>query len=295
MAGHRVQGWTAVNGVVSPTGPVGDIALPTSGLLAPTATTEVAMRLNLDANTTAGATFSVPAAVVDSLGTTHILTFTFTKTSATDWDYDVSIPGEDLTTGTAGTPTSLTTGTISFGPDGLVATPAAPGTVPVSIAGLSSGAADANINWNLFTQSSESLLTQYAQQSAVSSVSQDGEPPAQMINLEIVEGGLVVARFTGGRQQVVAQLAIASIANPSSLASAGNNAFRVTSGSSAPAIGPAGSGGRGEVRGAALESSTVDIASEFTHLIRYQRAYQANSRVVTTADEVTQETLSLKR
>lgn len=293
-AGHNVQGWTAVNGVVAATGPIGDILLPTSGLLSPLPTTQIALRLNLDASQAAGATFSVPAEVVDSLGATHVVTFTFTKTSATDWDYDISIPGEDLTSGTLGTPSSLTTGTISFGPDGMVSAPAAPGLVPIAVAGLTNGAADLAIDWSLFT-GPQSMLTQFAQQSAVSSVSQDGEVPAEMINLEIIEGGLVVARFTGGREQVVAQVAIAAIANPGSLASAGNNAFRLTSKSAAPAIGPAGTGGRGEVRGAALESSTVDIASEFTHLIRYQRAYQANSRVVTTADEIAQETLNLKR
>jgi flagellar hook protein FlgE len=293
-AGHNVQGWTAVNGFVAATGPIGDIVLPTSGLLSPLPTTQISMRLNLDASQAVGATFSVPAQVVDSLGATHVVTFNFTKTSATDWDYDITIPGEDITSGTAGTPSSLTNGSISFGPDGMVAAPAAPGIVPIAVSGLTNGAADLAVDWSLFA-GPQSMLTQFAQQSAVSSVTQDGEVPAEMINLEIIEGGLIVARFTGGREQVVAQLAIAAIANPGSLASAGNNAFRLTSKSAAPAIGPAGTGGRGEVRGAALESSTVDIASEFTHLIRYQRAYQANSRVVTTADEIAQETLNLKR
>ena len=77
MAGHNVQGWTAVNGVVTPTGPIGDIMLPTSGLLAPIPSTQISMRMNLDASQAAGATFSVPAQVVDSLGATHIVTFTF--------------------------------------------------------------------------------------------------------------------------------------------------------------------------------------------------------------------------
>jgi flagellar hook protein FlgE len=293
-AGHNVQGWTAVNGVVAATGPISDILLPTSGLLSPIPTTEIAMRLNLNASDATGATFSVPAEVVDSLGATHVVTFSFTRTSATDWDYDISIPGDDIASGTPGSPTSLTTGTISFGPDGLVSAPAAPGIVPIAVSGLNNGAADLAINWNLFT-GTQSMLTQFAQQSAVSSVNHDGEVPAEMINLEITEDGKVVARFTGGREQVVAQLAVAAIANPGSLASAGNNAFRLTSKTAAPAIGPAGTGGRGDVRGAALEGSTVDIASEFTHLIRYQRAYQANSRVVTTADEIAQETLNLKR
>ena len=116
-----------------------------------------------------------------------------------------------------------------------------------------------------------------------------------MINLEIAEGGMVVARFTGGREQAVAQWpwprspTRARWPRPETTLSFDVRQRRLRrSGRREPA-------GRGEVRGAALESSTVDIASEFTHLIRYQRAYQANSRVVTTADEVTQETLNLKR
>jgi flagellar hook protein FlgE len=294
VAGDNVQGWTAVNGVVTPTGPISDIVLPTSGLLTPIATTQMSLQLNLDASGAPGATFSVPAEIVDSLGATHVVTYTFTKTSPTDWDFDVTIPGADLTSGTPGTPSSVTNGTISFGPNGQITSAAPPDVVPIAITGFTNGAADLTMDWNLFS-GNDSLLTQFSQQSAVSSVSQDGEVPAEMINLEITQGGLVVARFTGGREQVVAQLAVASIPNPGTMASAGNNAFRLTSKSAAPAIGPAGTGGRGQVRGAALESSTVDIASEFTHLIRYQRAYQANSRVVTTADEIAQETLNLKR
>ena len=68
-----------------------------------------------------------------------------------DWDYDVTIPGEDLASGTPGTPSSLTTGTVSFGPDGLVTAPAAPGVVPIASAGLANGAADMAVDWSLFS------------------------------------------------------------------------------------------------------------------------------------------------
>jgi flagellar hook protein FlgE len=295
LSGDRVQGWMAVNGVLSASGPVEDIVLPTSQLLTPTPTNEVTLRLNLNANEPVGTAFSAPLAVYDSLGATHVLTFSFTKSTSTDWDYDVLIPGEDLASGTPGTPSSLTNGTITFGPDGLVFAPAPPGNVPIAVSGLANGAADLAIDWNMFTPTSESLLTQYAQQSAVSSVDQNGEPAAQMIDIEVVTGGMLIARFTGGRQQAIAQLAVASIANPGSLASAGGNNFRLTSKSATPAIGPSGTGGRGEIKGASLESSTVDIASEFTKLIRYQRSYQAAAKLVTAADEITQETLNLKR
>ncbi|MEJ7606027.1 MAG: flagellar hook-basal body complex protein [Bryobacteraceae bacterium] len=88
---------------------------------------------------------------------------------------------------------------------------------------------------------------------------------------------------------------MAVLTNPSSLTSAGNNFYRVGSGSASPTYGIAESGGRGKIEAGALEASTVDIAREFTNLIVFQRGYQANSRVITTADELSQETLSLKR
>jgi flagellar hook protein FlgE len=292
-SGESVQGWMAANGVVSPNGPVESIVLPASGLLAPNPSTQVSMRLNLDAGAAAGSSFSVPAQVVDSLGATHILTYNFTKSSATDWDYEITIPGEDL--GTPGTPTRVTTGAVRFGPEGLLPTPAPPGTVALSITGFANGAADAAVNWEVFDSSSMSMLTQYAQPSAVSSVNGDGTSAATLISVQIVDGGVLMARFSNGLERPVAQLAIAAIANPESMISEGNNNFRLTSTSASAAIGAAGTGGRGEVRGSALESSTADIAQEFTNLIRFQRAYQANSRVVSTVDEVTQETLNLKR
>jgi len=91
----------------------------------------------------------------------------------------------------------------------------------------------------------------------------------------------------------VAQLAVATVLNPASMQDLGNNTFGVTSATSIPAIGVPGTGSRGTVTGGALESSTVDIASEFTNLLVYERGYQANSKVITTEDQVLQTTLSL--
>jgi flagellar hook protein FlgE len=88
---------------------------------------------------------------------------------------------------------------------------------------------------------------------------------------------------------------VALIANPSSLSGVGSNMFRVTSETASPTFGTAGTGGRGKIKAGALEASTVDMAREFTNLIVFQRGYQANSRVITTADEMSQETLNLKR
>jgi flagellar hook protein FlgE len=93
----------------------------------------------------------------------------------------------------------------------------------------------------------------------------------------------------------VGQLAMASVRNPESLLSVGNNAYQLSGRSALPAIGLPGTGGRGTILGGAIENSTVDIAREFTNLIILQRGYQANSRVITTVDELSQETINLKR
>jgi flagellar hook protein FlgE len=109
------------------------------------------------------------------------------------------------------------------------------------------------------------------------------------------DGGRIMARYGNGEVKEIAALAMALVRNPGSLEGAGNNMYRVTPDTAAPTYGTAGQGGRGKIKAGALEASTVDMAREFTNLIVYQRGYQANSRVITTADEISQETLNLKR
>ena len=138
-------------------------------------------------------------------------------------------------------------------------------------------------------------LTQFTQPSAVSANQQDGFPAAQLVRVGIGNGGIVLAQFSNGQQTVVGQLGMASIRNPQSLLAIGNNNYSLSARSALPAIGIPGTGGRGTILGGATENSTVDIAREFTNLIVLQRGYQANARVVTTADELSQETINLKR
>jgi flagellar hook protein FlgE len=91
----------------------------------------------------------------------------------------------------------------------------------------------------------------------------------------------------------VGQVAVASIRNPDTLVAVGNNDFQLSQLTATPAIGMPGTGGRGTVQGASLEASTVDIATEFTNLIVYQRGYEANAHVITTADQLSQDTINL--
>jgi flagellar hook protein FlgE len=296
--GQKVQGWTAINGVLNTSGAIGDITMPSNSLHKPVATTQFTMNINLQSDAVVGqtnASFSAPIQVVDSLGSTHTLTVTFTKTAANAWDYKVEIPGEDLTSGTAGTPTSLANGSIAFDSEGNLTDPAPPGQIAVPITGLADGASDLNINWNLYDANSVPTMTQYAQPSALSATSQDGIQAAEVTQLALANGGSIIAHFSDGTQETIAQLALAAISNPESLVSVGQSNFEIGADTAVPVVGTPGTGSRGTIQGGALESSTVDIAQEFTNLIVYQRSYQANSRVISTLDELTQDLLSLKR
>jgi flagellar hook protein FlgE len=297
--GERVQGWTETGGVVDTNGPIGNIVVPVGTLRPPQTTTLFSLSLNLNSAGVVGedtGTFSTPLEIVDSLGISHVLTVTFTKTAANEWTYDVSIPGEDLASGTAGTPSSLGTGTLEFDSAGRLSNPASdPGTLTFAVAGLNSGAADMSADWQLYETDGTPKLTQYAQTSAVAAVSQNGTPAAQLVKVGLADGGKILAQYSNGEQRVVGQLALAAVRNPDSLMAVGNNNYQLTARTAMPAIGVPQTGGRGKVLGASIESSTVDIAQEFTNLITLQRGYQANARVVTAVDEISQETMNMKR
>jgi flagellar hook protein FlgE len=136
------------------------------------------------------------------------------------------------------------------------------------------------------------MITQYGENST-SSTSQDGAQAAQLSQVAIQNGGQVVATFSDGQQKIEAQLALATVQNPDSLSNVGNNNFAATSQTATPSVGLPQTGGRGQIEGGALEASTVDMATQFTNLIVYQSAYQAASRVITTADQMTQDLLNV--
>jgi flagellar hook protein FlgE len=298
VTGDKVQGWSSAGGVLNTTGAVGNITIPENSIQTPTPTSNFSLDMNLNSDGTVGnttGTFSAPIQVVDSLGATHTLTATFTKSAAGSWNYAVTVPGQDLASGTAGTPSSVATGTITFDANGQLTTPAAGAPVSVKLTGLADGAADLTMNWNLYKPDGSSTMTQFSQPSALSGSSQDGIAAAQVTQVAIANGGEVIAHYSNGTQQIVGQVALASIANPESLVSVGQNDYELGGDSAAPAVGTAGSGGRGTIQAGALEGSTVDIATEFTNLIVYQRSYQANSRVITTLDQLTQDLLQMTR
>ena len=289
--GERVQGWTDVNGSLSTTGPISDIALPVGAIQPPTPTKSFSLDMNLDAAAVPGTTFSKSLEVYDSLGGAHVVTVTFTKTPAGGgWDYEISVPDTEVESSL-----EPVTGSLTFDSEGRLESPTVDDDLPqLPIEGLLNGAAPMTITWNIFNGTTP-RLTQFSQPSAVAANAQDGAPPSQLIRVGIGDGGLILAQYSNGKQSVVGQLAMAAIRNPDSLIAVGNNNYQLSARSALPAVGVAGTGGRGTISGGSIESSTVDLAREFTNLIVLQRGYQANAKVVTTVDEMSQETLNLKR
>ena len=301
--GFQVQGWTNITSAlagVNTNGPIGNIVVPVGSLKPPAATTTITADLNLNSSAAADATsdFSTPITIYDSLGTSHVLTLNFEKTGANAWSYKITVPGDDIGGGTAGTPFDISgaSGTLSFGnQDGLLTDPAAGSPLAFTIPGLTDGAKDLAVSWNFYTAGGVGRITQFGQKSAPSANSQDGSPAAGLDRVGLSDGGQILAHYTDGTQVVVGQVSLAAIRNPDSLVAAGNNNFQLSAATATPSVGLPGTGGRGSIVGGSIEASTVDIAREFTNLIVYQRGYEANSKVITTADSMSQTTINLIR
>jgi len=297
--GELVQGWSAdpTTGQLNTKGPIGDINVPVGSLKPPVATTSFSLNLNLNSSASTNTTdLSYPIQVYDDQGNEHTLTMDFTKTGANQWSYSISIPSADVSTGTGSGSTTasvVATGQLTFNSDGTLATPASTSPVQIAISSLTDQADPLNLTWNLYSSAGAPTITQYAETSTVSASTQNGSGPAQLTGVSLGNGGTIVATYSDKQTQVVGQLALASIRNPNSLTPQEDNTYTVSADTAAPVIGLPGTGGRGDIVGGSIEASTVDIATEFTNLIVYQNAYQANSRVVTSADEMCQSTISL--
>jgi flagellar hook protein FlgE len=290
--GENVQGWNAAGGTLSTSGATSNIVLPISGSQQPVTTTNMTISANLNSNTAVNGTFSSPIQVFDAQGKGHTLTVTYTETAPNNWSYNVTVPAGDV--GATAPDPVVGTGTLTFDGTGKLITPAAtdPPTA-IAITGLTDGASDMAINWNIYNSQGVSTLTQFSEPSANLASSQDGLAPGQLTGTSIGANGQISATYSNGTSVVVAQIALASVLNPGSMQNLGNNTFTVTSATATPIIGTSSTGSRGQITGGALESSTVDIANEFTNLLTYERGYQANSKVITTEDNIMQTTVGL--
>ncbi len=183
-------------------------------------------------------------------------------------------------------------GSLTFDVNGNLVIPAS-NVAGITFSGLSDGAAPLNMTWDLFSSSGAGNINQVAQTSAVSSTLQDGFASGVYSGFSIGTDGTVTATFNNGQKLNVGQLALGNVVNLQGLKDLGDGDYGTTLASGTATIGISGSAGLGTMVGGALEASNVNISAEFANLIIAQRAFEANSKAVTTFDTVTQETINM--
>jgi len=302
--GSLVLGYPAQNGVVQTASALQPLNVGT-GLTSPaTATTKFNADINLDANTAVGATAS-PASTIqtfDSLGALQVLTISYTRTS-TGWNYNVTVPTSSLAPPATppstppGPTTTVTSGTLTFDTSGNLTSPVTaggkPGSISIAVPPLADGSAPLNVSWNLADASGKSTITQTNLASATSNQVSDGSRAGTLKNYSVQADGTVQGLFSNGGTIALGQVAVATVENTQGLQQIGNNLFQVTAGSGQAQVGIAGTGGRATIVGGSVEGSNVNVASEFSKMIVAQQAYQANAKVVSTLNQVSQATLAM--
>jgi len=285
-SGLSVMGYPAVNGVVNTNAALTAINIPEGQTEQARATTSFGMTANLDSNAAIGTAVPGSFTAYDSLGNAQVVTVTYTKTATNTWTYAVNPPAGAATT------TSANTGTLVFDTSGNLTSPAA--AVPgITFAGLTDGAADMTLSFNVLGTSGKPTISQDAATSAVGSTTQDGYASGQYQSFNIAADGTVEATFSNGQTQAVGRLALANVANLQGLQLLGSGDYATTLASGTASIGASGTNGLGTFQDAAVEESNVNISAEFSALIIAQRAFEANSKAVTTFDTVAQETINM--
>jgi flagellar hook protein FlgE len=283
--GYRVMGYMAVDGEIDTSGELTPIEVRLGQSIRAKATDEMSLSMNLDALAADDSTFTASVQVYDSLGAPHVVALTFTKTGTGTWSWDAALAGEEGTLNASGD--------LEFDNEGSMALPTDNPTL--NITGLFDGAADMEITLNLWDSAGNSLITGFASASAVSSTTQNGFAASLLKEISINSDGVIMGLTDHGQTVPIAQLALADFLNVDGLRKYQGSTFVEFANSGEPSIGVARTGGRGSIVGSSLEQSNVDMAQEFINLIVAQRAYQANSRVIMTTDEMIQDVLNMKR
>ncbi|MFZ1085606.1 MAG: flagellar hook-basal body complex protein [Terracidiphilus sp.] len=208
----------------------------------------------------------------------------------------LSITGANLST--AGTviqdPVSSanSNGTLTFDANGSLVNPTT-NLSNITFAGLSDSAATMNMNWGLYGSTGKAEISQTASASTQSAQNQNGYTSGSYQSFTIGSSGTITAAYSNGQNQIVGQIGLASMSNLQGLSDVGSTEYQTTTASGLATVGVAGSGGLGTLEGSSLEASNVNISAEFSDLIIAQRAFEANSKAVTTFDTITQETINM--
>jgi flagellar hook protein FlgE len=299
-SGFRLLGWPADSqgnlDTTVPLSPSSTLSIPVGQLSAVQATSNVNLVGNLDGRADPTAEWTTTARVYDQLGGEHVIKIRFYNRVPTpasppapngavaSWDWEATESGSaTIIGGSAGaTPTGEP---LYFDMDGRSMNPQAVNSLTVP-AGT---APPFTLALNLET------ITQVATDSQVQLSRQDGFPPGSLQSYAIGTDGIITGQFTNGLSRTLGQIAISIFPNPVGMERIGSNLWQATDNSGLPVTGLPNVGGRGGVSSGYLEQSNVDIGSEFTDLIITQRGFQANTKVVTTVDEMLQDLLAMKR
>jgi flagellar hook protein FlgE len=293
-SGLRVLGWQAdtTTGEIDTSTPItssSSISIPVGGMSLAKATSTIDLSGNLDASSEDGSEYSIKFDIYDSLGITHEINIKFTKLAedstatppvpASTWQYEVFCPDVQEA--------AVNTGNISFDTYGYSTLDEIDLSLNFSSANGSVQPLEATID--------TSNISQLNGDDSVDLSYQNGLPLGTLESFSIDSSGLIVGSFTNGSTKNLGQIAIAGFNNPAGLIEGGSNLLLESPNSGSPSIGTPGISGLGTVKSCYLEASNVDLATEFANMIVAQRGFQANSKIISAADEVLQELVNLTR
>jgi len=301
--GQKLLGYAAAaDGTIIPS-TVQALQLPTSGV-APAATTNIALELNLDSRAAvtkpAAApliTFADPTSynnatsvtVFDAKGQEVAMTYYFQKTAADNWNVYATANGSPVVD-SGGNVAPITT--LTFAANGSAPTsPTAPVAFDVPATTNSTGGATLPIAGVLFDVSK---ATQFGSAFGVTDMKQDGYAAGLLTGIAVENNGIITARYSNGQSRPAGQIEFANFRNPQGLQPVGDNAWARTFASGEPVTGVPGDGNLGVLQSGALEESNVDLTGELVNMITAQRIYQANAQTIKTQDQVLQTLVNLR-
>jgi flagellar hook protein FlgE len=290
--GAILQGWTAVNGTVNTNGKTGNIQLPLGSSMAPTATTKVGLVGNLPAVTTDGTTIDNQVTGYNAQGTATQYTIEYKYTANATagqpgtWGASVIDPSTSPPTTTALGGASLQFATTA---------PTPPATTPAI--GTYSGTNPATYTTSGGQAISFDLsgVTNYGGQNTIAVGTEDGNAMGSLSSYSISPDGTIEGVYSNGMKQPLGQIAMATFNNPQGLSKVGNSDYTESVNSGQAQVGVASTGSRGSLVAGALEGSNVDLSQEFSNLIIAERGFEANSKVITTSDDILQALVQMKQ
>lgn len=303
--GYKITGFQPdeKGNITNKTGPIklGNTNIPA------TATSELKMSLNLDSreavkqfdpkNPDKTSNFNSSMTIYDSIGTARLVTMYFNKQADGLWEYHAMVDGGDAANGVPGQLQEMANGKLKFNQKGFLEEET-PGTNSFNFnKGAQPGQKIAFDFGASIKEGGTGLdaATQFGSKSSVARHSQDGSSAATLSSMSFNDDGVLTAVYDNGKQIELGQVAIAKFENNEGLFKTGKNLFKETRKSGQAALGKPGADGRGEIISKSIEQSNVDIAQEFIALMAAQRNFQANTRTITTSDQMLQEVLNIKR